>query len=142
MVITTHFDSDHVGGVPSILESMRVGTLMDNGRTEPYFKRYNQLRKKHQKKYIKAESGQVFNIDKDTTLTILHPIKGMDYDKKKNNNSIAGIIRYKNTSFLFTGDLEEEREYLLTQVYGHHLDVDLYKAGHHGSKTSSKKLAP
>ena len=47
-------------------------------------------------------------------------------------------------NFLFTGDLEEEGEKFLEQQYktdhaewDNSFKVDLYKAGHHGSKTSS-----
>ncbi len=40
--------------------------------------------------------------------------------------------------FLFTGDLEEEGEVRLQEEYPH-LEVDVLKVGHHGSKTSSKE---
>ena len=137
MVIITHFDSDHVGGIPYILENFRIGTLVDNGRSENYFPEYNDLRNKLKSRYIKAESGQIFNIDKDTQLHILYPIKNQAYDKKKNNNSIVAKLLYKNTSFLITGDLEHEREKELVHRYQDLLNVNVYKAGHHGSKTSS-----
>ncbi|WP_239644550.1 ComEC/Rec2 family competence protein [Enterococcus crotali] len=44
-----------------------------------------------------------------------------------------------NKSFLFTGDLEREGEKRLIEQYPG-LKVDVLKAGHHGSKTSSDSL--
>ena len=38
---------------------------------------------------------------------------------------------------LFTGDIEEKVETLLTKTYGSHLDSTILKVPHHGSQTSS-----
>ena len=53
-----------------------------------------------------------------------------------NDNSVCTLFSYGEKHFLFTGDLEKEGEELL--VANNNLpEVELYKAGHHGSKTSS-----
>ena len=66
----------------------------------------------------------------------------------ENNYSVCTMLNQGNKHFIFTGDLENDGEKLLvdiarntifatedftTRQYG----VELYKAGHHGSKTSS-----
>ncbi len=50
--------------------------------------------------------------------------------------SVVAKITYGDTSFLFTGDAEEEVE---NQILREKTDVsaDVLKAGHHGSNTSS-----
>ncbi|WP_346846303.1 ComEC/Rec2 family competence protein [Clostridium sp. UBA3061] len=59
-------------------------------------------------------------------------------DDNLNNHSI--VIKYinKNTSFLFTGDMEEEVENILL-ASKKSLESTVLKVAHHGSKTSSSK---
>lgn len=55
----------------------------------------------------------------------------------KNNHSVVIRINFGQSSFLFTGDLEEEGIEELVDFYGNDdgglLDVDVYQVGHHGS---------
>ena len=52
----------------------------------------------------------------------------------KNNHSLVIRIDFGESSFLFTGDLEEEGiEHLLARTDSSLLDVDVYQVGHHGS---------
>ena len=53
-----------------------------------------------------------------------------------NDYSVCVMLNQGEKHFLFTGDLEEEGEISLVQSNSLP-QVDLYKAGHHGSKTSS-----
>lgn len=56
----------------------------------------------------------------------------------ENDYSVCLLFTYGEQHFLFTGDLEEEGENHL--ISNNTLPkIDLYKAGHHGSKTSSTK---
>jgi len=55
-----------------------------------------------------------------------------------NAMSIVTILHFGNTSFLFTGDLEENGEQALINN-GLIEDVDVLKVGHHGSKTSTSQ---
>lgn len=67
----------------------------------------------------------------------------------ENDYSVCIMLNHNDKKFLFTGDLENEGsnkgEQLLTQYYKEQhgyssdttIEIDLYKAGHHGSKTSS-----
>ncbi len=54
----------------------------------------------------------------------------------ENDYSVCTLISNGKQNFLFTGDLEAKGEEYLVQ-YNHLPQVDVYKAGHHGSKTSS-----
>ena len=63
------------------------------------------------------------------------------YDHKattENDYSVCTLFTHNSKHFLFTGDLEKDGEDML--VDNNTLPtVDLYKAGHHGSKTSSNE---
>ncbi|MBQ8430601.1 MAG: MBL fold metallo-hydrolase [Clostridia bacterium] len=59
----------------------------------------------------------------------------------ENENSVCCMINQGNKNYLFTGDLEEEGEAELVALHNGTLPkVELLKAGHHGSKTSSSTL--
>ncbi|MFS8629860.1 MAG: hypothetical protein LOD92_01535, partial [Bacillales bacterium] len=53
----------------------------------------------------------------------------------ENNRSLVMRLSYKNTSILFTGDIEREVEEYLSDIYD--FEVDILKVAHHGSRTSS-----
>lgn len=55
---------------------------------------------------------------------------------KENENSVCFMLNHNDKHFLFTGDLEKEGEESLVAL-NNLKKVDLFKAGHHGSKTSS-----
>ncbi|MBE6630834.1 MAG: MBL fold metallo-hydrolase [Ruminococcaceae bacterium] len=57
-------------------------------------------------------------------------------DVSENDYSVCTLFTYGEYNYLFTGDLEEDGEEKLVQM-NTLPEVDLYKAGHHGSKTSS-----
>ncbi|MBQ7579407.1 MAG: MBL fold metallo-hydrolase [Clostridia bacterium] len=74
--------------------------------------------------------------------------KTLGYEVKKyngkNNSSPIMLLEYKEKSFVFTGDAEKEVEADFVDNYKNDAttiarfsDVDFYKAGHHGSSTSS-----
>lgn len=54
----------------------------------------------------------------------------------ENNNSVCFIINQGDNHYLFTGDLEEDGEESLVEL-NDLPKCNLFKAGHHGSKTSS-----
>lgn len=56
----------------------------------------------------------------------------------ENDYSVCTLFTYGDYNYLFTGDLEEDGEEYLVQM-NTLPEVDLYKAGHHGSKTSSSE---
>jgi competence protein ComEC len=85
---------------------------------------------------ILARRGQTINLGGGAALEILFPdrdIEGVD----TNDGSIVGKLTYGNTSFLLTGDTTSAVEEYLARLDGKRLDVDVLKAGHHGSRTST-----
>ena len=75
----------------------------------------------------------------DLELEFFAPIKD-DY-KDSNDYSVVFMLRWGATKMLFTGDAEKNSEADIVERYGISLDdlfdCDVFKAGHHGSRTSS-----
>ena len=92
---------------------------------------------------IKEENGgqKIFTLDEanNVKLEILDSIYYHEADAtNENNNSVCCLIRHgEDREFLFTGDLEEDGEEELISRNPTLPKVELYKAGHHGSGTSS-----
>ncbi len=75
----------------------------------------------------------------DLELEFFGPVK--DSYKNSNDYSIIVMARWGKNKMLFTGDAETTAEQSLVEKYGNQLsdilDCDVFKAGHHGSSTSS-----
>lgn len=96
---------------------------------------------------------RVYEIANGVTLEILYNYYYFNYDLNgkgninsgENNYSVCCMINDGDNHYLFTGDLEAEGEEKLVDYYNNGNDKNLpklphcalYKAGHHGSKTSS-----
>ncbi len=79
---------------------------------------------------------RVYELSDSISMEILY---NYYYDHKasdENDYSVCVLFRHGSKAFLFTGDLEESGEEYLVQ-YNTLPQVELYKAGHHGSPTSS-----
>lgn len=140
-VIISHFDSDHVGGILTILEELNVKQVLIPKQVE-YSENYNKFLDIIKKRNIKikiVEEGNTINIDKNTYLDILWPEEKQITDNVLNNNSLIVRLCYKNFKMLFTGDIEEIAEQRLLQKYENteKLTADILKVAHHGSKSSS-----
>ena len=89
---------------------------------------------------VELNPRQSFAVGTNTIMTILNSVY---YQQKKaateNDYSVCTLFTYNTThNYLFTGDLEKEGEDWIAANDGLP-EVDLYKAGHHGSKTSSNE---
>ena len=83
--------------------------------------------------------GGRFDLGDGMTLTILDSYYYYHRDSSENNHSVCTLIDDGKNSYLFTGDLEKKGEEKLVEM-NDLPQVKLYKAGHHGSKTSSNDV--
>jgi competence protein ComEC len=133
-VLATHPDTDHVGGMDVILYKFDCETILmtdiasDN---RAYSDVLDTLQNKGYRITLPVV-GEEYALG-DAAFTIVGPVSSSE---ESNNNSIAILLTHGENKFLFTGDAEgtEEKEILESGVS---LDADVYKAGHHGSATSS-----
>jgi len=133
-LVLTHPDADHIGGADVIVTKFDIDTIFmsDYTKDNRTYDNLIQAIKYKNYKYSKPEVGSVHQLG-DATFTILAPNKTYS---DPNNASIALIVQNGDNTFLFTGDAETEAE---NDILSNGLSVqaDVYKAGHHGSKSST-----
>lgn len=141
VVIATHPDADHVGGLPEVIARYNVDVFIEPGvATENNVNDllHAQLDEKKIPKLV-ARRGMVLNLGGEVRLIILFP--NQDVSKSDPNDaSIVAKLTYGEESFLFTGDAELYTENILFNLDAKALDSDVLKVGHHGSRTSTFNL--
>ena len=80
-----------------------------------------------------------FDLGGGVELQILDSYYYYNVAHTENDHSVCVMINQGDRHFLFTGDLEREGEEKLVEM-NDLPEVDVYKAGHHGSKTSSNSV--
>lgn len=138
MVIGTHQDLDHVGGLVEVLAQYEVTALLltEGEGASVAAKRFLADATTEGAEVTYARAGQMFTLGASTTLTILSPSDDTtNWDS--NTGSIVVLLTYGEVSFLLTGDAPQGIEEYLVQLYGEQLEAEVLKLGHHGSNTSS-----
>lgn len=139
VLIITHPDEDHSGGLVSVVRDYKIGAIFISGNISDN-KNYNQILKIAESEKIptfKAEVGTNIYLDKDKEIVfeILSP-KGEVLFEESNSTSILGRLVYGESEFMLTGDAGVDIEEIVLKEGGD-IDSDVLKLGHHGSKTSS-----
>ncbi len=137
LVIASHPDADHVGGLIDVFKRYQVAGFMESG-VESDNRLDDNLRdlvEREPATLLLARRGQVVELGGGARLEILFP----DRDPsgwETNEASIVARLVYGQHEFLLTGDapLSVERRLLAAPET---LGADVLKAGHHGSRTST-----
>lgn len=140
MLIATHPDADHVGGLADVLARYEVNTILmtENKGESNAAETYLAHVKAEEANIIYARTGQKFRLGEKATLAVLFPLEdpsGME----SNASSIVLKLSYGESDFLLTGDAPKETEAYLVETYGAALESEVLKAGHHGSRTSTSE---
>jgi competence protein ComEC len=88
----------------------------------------------------KENSGEDVKFCPDVKMRLLEPWSADESLSDPNDRSVAVHLKFKDTSFLFMGDIEGRAEEVLVNHMPNEqklLDVDVLKVGHHGSDTST-----
>lgn len=136
LVVVTHPDQDHLGGLPELLSRYEVATIIESGDT-PDTNLYQAWQSAIQREGVDsllAPAGQQLELGNGVTLEILAP-RGERFGAT-NLNSVVLELRYGNFCALLTGDIELESEQRL--LVENALDpCQVLKVAHHGSTTST-----
>ena len=137
-VLGTHPHSDHMGAMARVLNAFETDEILVSPVPEelvPEDAFYLDMLETARKKGIpitQVSAGQSFDIG-SAKVEILAPVVDGD---DLNNCSVCTLITLGEVSFLLTGDAETDEEQSMLDS-GVLSGVSVYKAGHHGSKTSS-----
>ena len=143
LLVLTHPHADHMGGMNAVLQNLSVETLL-----VPDFEALG-LQSTAIMRLLTTAQGQGTTIEiaetgqnrplGDGTLKVLSGglVPQSDDSGAANNTSLCLLYTFGNFRFLDTGDAEQRGEQALVDQYGSALRATLFKAGHHGSKTSN-----
>jgi competence protein ComEC len=134
-VALSHAHSDHMGGMPAVLENFRPRVLIvgHNPNTPAYAALLATAKRLHIPVAVKA-AGDHFSFG-GAQVTVLAPPAGYAPGATaSNDDSLVLHVAYRHTSVLLEGDAQVASE---RQMLGAPLHADLLKVGHHGSKTST-----
>ncbi|PSO45053.1 MAG: hypothetical protein BRC25_03270 [Parcubacteria group bacterium SW_6_46_9] len=141
LVVGTHADSDHIGGLSNVFATYDAGKIIVPSRKakSSVWKRFlNSTRKEKQTGAVvdTVSTGDVLKLGPQTYLLALFPPESA-VPKDTNKSSLVFKLIHGKTSVMLTGDAPKSIERYLAGQFGQLLDADILKPGHHGSKTSS-----
>ena len=131
-LILTHGDYDHMGEAINLVNNFKVEKVIFN--CGPYNDLEKELIKVLDKKKIKYYSCiKELNIDNNK----LYFLQTKEYDNENDNSNVI-YTELNGYKFMFMGDAGVNKEKDILDKYNIS-DIDVLKAGHHGSKTSSSE---
>ena len=131
-LVGTHPHEDHIGGLDNVIKNFDIGTIYMpkvSANSKTYSDVVNAIAEKNLK-VTTPKVGDKFNVG-DAECEVM----AIGDDKEDLNNcSIVIKLDFDGVSYLFTGDAETAVESSRDWP-----EVDILKAGHHGSRTSSSQ---
>lgn len=140
ILIGTHPDADHIGGLDDVIDSFDIGEfyMPKKSHTTKTFKSVLLSAKAKGLTIKEGYAGRLIDFDENIILKILSPVKSKSYADDNNLYSIVIKLDYISSSFLFMGDAEYENEADILHTEKN-LKTDILKLGHHGSASSTSK---
>ena len=141
LVMLTHPDIDHGGGLAYILQNFAVKQVIgisDMALNSQTHRRLRSIVKEKGIPYAYVYAGEI-ELTSTATLNLLHPIDAAStnlMDKDTNDDSLVLKVSYGEVDILFTGDIGVKGESRLI-TSGQDLRSEILKVPHHGSRTSS-----
>ena len=138
-VLISHFDTDHCGGILTIMEKVKVKNIIISEQAEhsENYERFKKLMIHKKIRLIEVKKGDKIKIGRYSEFKILFPTSRLLSENPLNNNSIVTQFNYNNFKMLFTGDIEKLAEQQILKTEKAEIRADILKVAHHGSKTSS-----
>ena len=165
-VIITHGDQDHIAGFygntsgssrTGILYQYEIGTVIMNELTSKTTSIYNNVKTSIQSLVANGTqlhyaadcwnnvngAQRTYTLSENVTMDIVYNKYYFETASDENDYSVCTMFNYGDKHFFLTGDLEKHGEEALAAYYDGSTPektlphCDLFKAGHHGSKTSS-----
>ena len=139
LVIATHPDADHIGGLIHVLNSFEVKKILKTYKTKSTktSATFEKLVIEEGAEVIYVEKPMRYELSDKTKIDILWPQTKILETGDDNETSIIVRISNGEGEVLLTGDAGKRTESILLKTVPELLQSDILKAGHHGSKFSS-----
>ncbi|MFP7297565.1 DNA internalization-related competence protein ComEC/Rec2 [Neobacillus niacini] len=136
-LILTHGDSDHIGGALAVLKEIEVSQIIMPSVAEQSNLESDIIQEAKIKgiPVIMVAEGSYWENEK-SKFYVLSPKE--NFQGERNSGSIAITANIGGLNWFFGGDLDQEGEERIITKYPN-LKIDVLKAGHHGSKTSTSE---
>ncbi len=163
-VMITHYHRDHVGGVPQLVDGIKVGAFIDHGpnaedseAARAEYATYEKAISGHGHVVVKPGWGVPMKDVEIRVLTsagdhISDPLPSAGQansycasepappdDKSENSRSLGVLVTYGRFRFLALGDLTKKKELELACPNNMIGTVDLFLSTHHGMDSSNPK---
>src|SRR3989338_6407688 len=140
MIVSTHPDADHLGGLVDLLGQYKVDEILETGMVcdTALCKQWGEEKQATKTKVEHIVLGQEIKLSSQARLVTLHPFvdEGGQKITQTNNGGIVLKLLYGQQSLLLTADVEKPIEDK-KRISNVNIDSDFIKVGHHGSKSSS-----
>ncbi|QAY66343.1 ComEC/Rec2 family competence protein [Paenibacillus protaetiae] len=164
LLVITHLDTDHIGGLKAVLDTIPVKRILWNGSIKENQEAVRLLRQAIGRSIplYAAQAGQQWQADGQTSLAVLWPLPPEEEEgsrtvptiNEQNGDSVVIALQLNGRSFLLPGDIGSQEEHLLLESLQNRPSgflsqfgekgggeggrrVDVLKLAHHGSKNST-----
>lgn len=129
----SHLHEDHIGGLIKALTYVsRVNTVISNKTHDStkVFERFENQLNNNRLKITIPDIGTKYKLGSAE-------VEVFDVSSQNSNDSLVLLITYRNTTFLFTGDIDWNTESKLCGIHNDDFPITFLKVSHHGSDTST-----
>ncbi|MGB8510921.1 MAG: ComEC/Rec2 family competence protein [Pyrinomonadaceae bacterium] len=138
-ILATHADADHIDGLNDVAKNFSVDAALVARAPagDPEFARFAATARGVGLPVYIVGRGDALQFG-EAIVEVLWPAPAPDDARapSQNNDSIVLRVRFRNRTFLLTGDIESGAEASLVKAQDN-LRCDVVKVAHHGSRTSS-----
>src|SRR3989441_1055508 len=138
VVVATHGDADHLGGLPAVVEAFDPELVLEPGEPlgRPLYLEFLAGVEASGARWHAARAGDRIEVD-GVVLEVLSPDSlWLRLPLDVNEHGVVLRVRYGGVRLLFQADAGLPVEGRLTGTVG---PVDLLKVGHHGSRTATSE---
>ena len=136
LVVMTHAQTDHFGGLLDVVERYKIGAFVTSGREgkSEVWDEFLNLLKEKKVPVVLVGAGDLISY-RNSSVAVLSPDKESLISEEINESSVILGLNSEGIVALFTGDMGFETENRLVEKYD--MDTDVLKVPHHGSKFST-----
>ncbi len=141
MVIATHPDADHIGGLIEVARNYKIETVLetDAKSDSQTFKTWEDLINSKNIEKTEALKNTAIKFPNEAQIQILYPFSLANSSGSDSNDwSVAARLNFGKNKFLFTGDLPSAKEAELMNSKSD-VSADVLKVSHHGSKYATSE---